>query len=113
MSVPRPTPTRWARAFHVFGNRIDRIATPANASSPIRRRAWVRAPRPRMSRNMTAMTAAMRSIWIRTIFMGALSCSAEKQIGQAVDRVPQRLALRLGVVGVEDVHRHLGIGHLG
>src|SRR5665811_940755 len=77
------------------------------------------AARPRSSRAATTMTTTMRRSWIRTIFMnGALRArvartSSQHQVGQDVDRVPQRLAFGLGVVGVEDVHGVLDIGGLG
>src|SRR5664279_2544493 len=65
------------------------------------------------------MTTTMRTSWIRTIFMnGALRVtvawpSSQHQVGQDVDGVPQRLALALGVVGVEDVHGVLHIPGFG
>src|SRR5665811_1427096 len=113
MSVPRPTPTSLANWFQTDGKRVDHTASAAKNTSPRRRTAWVRAPRPRSSRAATTMTTTMRRSWIRTIFMnGALRArvartSSQHQVGQDVDRVPQRLAFGLGVVGVAVSYTHL------
>src|SRR5450631_790239 len=119
MSVPRPTPTSLAKLVTTDGKRIDQAARAAKTSSPRRRTAWVRAPRPRSSRTATTTTATMRTSWIATIFTGgafrglAAGLSSQHQVGQDVDGVPERLTLGLRVVGVEDVHGVLHIDGLG
>src|SRR5665811_498127 len=108
MSVPRPTPTSLAMWFQTVGNRIDQTAKAAKSSKPRRRTALVRAPVSRRSRTAVMTTTTMSTSWIRTIFMVCAlrkpgdRSSSQDQIGQDVDGVPQRLALGLGVVGVQD-----------
>src|SRR5665811_2321467 len=118
MSVPRPTPTSLAMWFQTVGNRIDQPEKAAKSSKPRRRTALVRAPVSRRSRTAVMTTTTMSTSWIRTIFMVCAlrrsgdRSSSQNQVGQDVDGVPQRLALGLGVVGVEDVHGVLHIADL-
>src|SRR5665811_1726018 len=118
MSVPRPTPTSLAMWFQTDGNRMDQTANAAKSSKPRRRTAWVRAPLSRRSRTAVMTTTTMRTSWIRTIFMVCAlrrpgdRSSTQDQVGQDVDGVPQRLALGLGIVGVEDVHGVLHVAGL-